>query len=185
MENFAKNIFDIVITHNDEIPNVKHVLDPLCMFFLGGAALHTRGPPHGLGGGGAELKGQPFPPAPRPLRIATRTIKVQYPLCVFFTRFGCGGWVGWLPRGLGHNLLMQFSNPGSSKMVISETDFFDILTIENDKVSYVKHVSAPLHLFFTLFGCFGGGGGGPKGARPQPAHAVFQPRQLKNRSFRN
>ena len=44
---------------------------------------------------------------------------VLAPLYVFFTLFGCWGGVG-LPRGLGHNLLMQFSTLGSSKMEISE-----------------------------------------------------------------
>ena len=61
--------------------------------------------------------------------------------------------------GLGHNLLRQFSSLGSSKMEVSETDFFDTLTIQNDQISYVKHFLAPLHVFFTLFGCGGGGGG--------------------------
>ena len=73
-----------------------------------------------------------------------------------FSRYLGGG--GGLPRGLGHNLLMQFSNLGSSKMEISETDFFDILAIQNDQISYIKHVIAPLYVFFTLFGCGGGGG---------------------------
>ena len=42
----------------------------------------------------------------------------------FFTLFWCGGGGGGgLPRGLGHNLLMQFSRLGSSKMEISKTDF--------------------------------------------------------------
>ena len=69
---------------------------------------------------------------------------------------------------------------------ISKTDFFDTLTIQNDQISYVKHVSAPLHVFFTLFGCLRGGGGGTKGFR---AHNLlmhfFRPRQLKNELFRN
>ena len=70
--------------------------------------------------------------------------------------------LGWgVPRGLGYNLLMQFFSLGSSKMEISETDFSDILTIQNDRISYVKHVLAPLYVFFTLFGC--GGGGLPRG----------------------
>ena len=43
-------------------------------------------------------------------------------------------------------------------MEITETDFFDTLTIQNDQISYVKHVSAPLFAFFTLLGCLGGGG---------------------------
>ena len=51
---------------------------------------------------------------------------------------------------------MQFSSLGSSKMEISETDFFDTLTIQNDQISYVKHVLAPFYVFFTLFGCWGG-----------------------------
>ena len=33
MENFCKFFFDIVTTYNDEICYVKHVLDPLCVFF--------------------------------------------------------------------------------------------------------------------------------------------------------
>ena len=58
---------------------------------------------------------------------------------------------------------MQFSSLDSSKMELSETDFFDILTIPNDQISCVMHVLAPLYVFFTLFGCFGGGGGGSQG----------------------
>ena len=53
---------------------------------------------------------------------------------------------------------MQFSDPGSSKMEISETDFFDTLTIQNDQISHVKHVVAPLYVLFTLFGWGGGMG---------------------------
>ena len=102
------------------------------------------------------------------------------PLYVVFTLFWCvGGGGGGLPRGLGHNLLMQFSILGSSKMESSETDFFDTLTIQNDQISYVKHVPSPFYVFFTLFGFFFWWGA-PKGARAQFAHAVFQPRQLKN-----
>ena len=55
---------------------------------------------------------------------------------------------------------MQFSSLGSTKMEISETDFFDTLTIRNDQISFVKYGLAPLYVFFTLFGCWGGGGGG-------------------------
>ena len=92
---------------------------------------------------------------------------VLAPLYVFFTLFGCGG--GGLPRGPGHNLLMRFSSLGSSKMEISKTDLFDTLTIQNDQISYIYiythtyiHVLAPLYVFFTLFGCRGGGGGSPR-----------------------
>ena len=57
---------------------------------------------------------------------------------------------------------MQFSSLGSSKMELSEPDFFDILTIPNDQISYIKHVLA-LYVFFTLFGWVGGGGGSQGG----------------------
>ena len=54
---------------------------------------------------------------------------------------------------------MQFSGLGSSKLEISETDLFDTLTIQKDQISFVKHVLAPVYVFFTLFGCVCGGGG--------------------------
>ena len=85
-----------------------------------------------------------------------------------------------------HNLLMQFFNPDSSKIEVFETCFFDIVTTQNDHPRYVKHVLGRIYLFFTLFGYHvGGGGGGSQGSGAQPAYAVFQPGQLKNRSFRN
>ena len=85
---------------------------------------------------------------------------VLAPFYVFFTVLGCfGGGGGGLPRGLGRNLLVQLSRLNSSKMEISETDFFDTLTIQNDQISHVKHVLAPFYVFFTVFGCWGGGGG--------------------------
>ena len=62
-------------------------------------------------------------PAPLPLYIGQRTLIDECPLYVFFTLFGCFFW-GGVPTGLGHNLLVQFSSLGSSKMEISETDFF-------------------------------------------------------------
>ena len=77
-------------------------------------------------------------------------------LCVFHPIWVLGG--GGAPKGSrAHNLLMQFSRLSSSKLEISETDFFDTLTIQNDQISYVKHVLAPFYVFFTLFGCWGGG----------------------------
>ena len=72
-----------------------------------------------------------------------------------------GGGEGGLPRGLGHNLLTHFSSLGSSTMEISETDFFDILTIQNDQISYIKHVLAPLDVFSPYLDV--GGGGLPRG----------------------
>ena len=75
---------------------------------------------------------------------------------VLFTLFGCldGG------KGLGHNLLMQFSTLPSSKMEFFKSDFFELVTIHNDQISCVNHVLDPLYVFFTLFCCWGGGDGG-------------------------
>ena len=59
---------------------------------------------------------------------------------------------------------MQFFTPGSSKIEVFETYFFDIVTIQNDISSYAKHVLGRIYVFFTLFGYqVGGGGGSPKG----------------------
>ena len=81
-----------------------------------------------------------------------------WPLFMCFSPYlGVGG--GGTKGSRAHNLLIQFCGLGSSKMEISETDSFDTLTIQNDQISYVKHVLAPLHVFFTVFGCVGGGGG--------------------------
>ena len=59
-----------------------------------------------------------------------------------------------------HNLLMQFFTPGSSKIKVFETCFFDIVTTQNDHPSYLKHVLGRIYVFFTLFGYQVGGGGG-------------------------
>ena len=77
--------------------------------------------------------------------------------------------------------------PNGSKMEMFLI-FFDILTIHNDEISFVKHVLDFLCVFFTLFLVSfggGGGGGGGKGAGAQRTYAVFQPPQLKNGNFRN
>ena len=98
---------------------------------------------------------------------------------------------GGPPKGLVHNLLMQFFTPDISKKEVFETSFFDIVTTQNDHPRYVKHVLGRIYVFFTLFGYQvdpfggGGGGGGSKGFGTQPAYAVFHLGQLKNRSFRN
>ena len=49
---------------------------------------------------------------------------------MFFTPFGyqVGGGGGSPPKGLVHNLLMQFFTPDSSKMEVFKTSFFDIVT---------------------------------------------------------
>ena len=71
--------------------------------------------------------------------------------------------MGGAPKGLVHNLLMQFFTLGSSKMEVFETCFFDIVTTQNDHPRYVKHVLGCICVFFTLFGYWVGGGGSPKG----------------------
>ena len=78
---------------------------------------------------------------------------------------GVGGG-GWLPRGLGQNLLMQFSRLRNSKMEISETNFFYTLTIQNDQISYVNHVLAPFMCFSPYLGV--GVWGPPTGASSSP-----------------
>ena len=91
-----------------------------------------------------------------------------------------------LVNGEVHNLLMQVFTPGSSKIEVFETCFFDIVTTQNDISNYAKHVLGRIYVFFTLLGVRSGGGGGvSQGTGAQPAYAVFQPGQLKNRSFQN
>ena len=50
---------------------------------------------------------------------------------MFSALFGywVGGGGGGSPKGLVHNLLMQFFTPDSSKIEVFETYFFDILII--------------------------------------------------------
>ena len=72
---------------------------------------------------------------------------------MFFTLFGYrvqGGGVS--PKGLVHNLLMQFFTLGSSKIEVFETCFFDIMITRYDRPRYVKHVLGRSYVFFTLFG---------------------------------
>ena len=57
-------------------------------------------------------------------------------------------------------MLMQFFTPDSSKIEVSETCFFDIVTTQYDHPRYVKHVLGRIYVFFTRFGNQVGGGGG-------------------------
>ena len=70
---------------------------------------------------------------------------------------------GGSPKGLVHNLLLQFFTLGSSKIQVFETCFFDIVTTQNDHPSYVKHVLGHISVFLTVFGYELRGGGAPKG----------------------
>ena len=82
---------------------------------------------------------------------------------MFLTLFGYWVGGGGSPKGLVHNLLMQFFTLGSSKIEVFETCFFDIVTTQNDHPRYVKHVLGRIYVFFTLFGYWVGGRGSPKG----------------------
>ena len=174
MEISETDFFDTLTIQNDQISYVKHILAPLHVFFTlfgcvwGGGGRGTKGSRahhllmqfSGVGSSKMEISETDF--------LHTLTIQndqisyvkhVLAPLHVFFTLFGCvWGGGGGTKGSRAHNLLMQFSGLGSSKMEISETDCFHTLTIHNDQISYVKHVLLPLHVFFTLFGCVCGGG---------------------------
>ena len=73
-----------------------------------------------------------------------------------FTRFspylGIRSRAGVSPKGLAHNLLMQFFTLGSSKLEVFETCFYDVVTTRYVHPRYVKHVSSRIYVFFTLFG---------------------------------
>ena len=63
-------------------------------------------------------------------------------------------WVwGGSPKGLVHNLLMQFFiQPILLKNGSFRNLFFDIAITQTDHPRYVKHVSGRIYVFFTLFG---------------------------------
>ena len=76
-------------------------------------------------------------------------------LALWWLKFGptgVGGGGGGAPKGLVHNLLMQFFTLGSSKIEVFETCFFDIVTTQNDHPRYVRHVLGRIYVFFTPFG---------------------------------
>ena len=82
---------------------------------------------------------------------------------------GWGGGGGGAPKGMVHNLLMQFFTLDSSKMEVFKPCFFDIVTTQYAHLSYLKHILGRLWVFFTLFGYWlvGGGGGGGGGGAPK------------------
>ena len=201
IELFETGFFDIVTTENDHPRYVKHISGCICVLFI---AFRYRAP----GGGGGAPKGlvhnrlmQLFHPDSSNIEVFETgffdivTPQNDHPryvkhvlgrICMFFTLFGIrsGGGGGGAPMGLVHNLLMQVFTPGSSKIEVCETCFFDIVTTQNDHPRYVKHVSGSICVFLTLFGIrSGGGGGGSQAIGTIPAYAGFHPGQLKNRSF--
>ena len=54
---------------------------------------------------------------------------------------------GLFSKGSVHNPLMQFFTFGSSKIKVSATYFFDILTTHNDHPSYVKLFLGNIHFW--------------------------------------
>ena len=66
--------------------------------------------------------------------------------------------------GVCTNCLSSFPPSIGQKWKILQT-FFDIVTTYNDEICYAGHVLDPLCVFFTLFGCVCGGGGGGKESR--------------------
>ena len=82
-------------------------------------------------------------------------------------------------HGVVHNLLMQFFTLYNSKIKVSETYFFDIVSIQNDHASYVKHDLSSIYVLFTLLGYVvwyaGRGGGGSQWTIAQPAYIAFHP----------
>ena len=70
---------------------------------------------------------------------------------VFFTHIGIRSGGGGSPKGLVHNLLMQFFTSGTSIIEVFETCVFDIVTTEYDHPRYVKHVLGRIHVFSTRF----------------------------------
>ena len=65
------------------------------------------------------------------------------------------------PQGLVHNVLRQFSLSPAQRYMIFQTCFF-LLLCHNDQTSYVKDVSGPFFVNFTLLGFWVGMGGLPR-----------------------
>ena len=63
-----------------------------------------------------------------------------------------GGGGGGSPKGLVHNLLMHFFQPGQLKNGSFRTCFYDIVITYNYHPRNVKHVLGRIYMFFTLFG---------------------------------
>ena len=102
------------------------------------------------------------------------TTKHDHPSCVehvlrstyvFSTLLGYWVQMRGIPKGLVHNLLLQFFTLVTSKIAVFDSYFFHIVTTQNDPATYVKHVSGSIYVFsFTFFGYWlRGGGGGLKG----------------------
>ena len=59
------------------------------------------------------------------------------PVFMCFSPLGAAGGVSkWSPKGLVHNLLMQFFTLDSSKIEVFEAYFFDVVITYNDEKKY-------------------------------------------------
>ena len=139
------NFVCILTIDNNKTSYVKHVLDPLCAFFTLFGFFRGRG---GSQGGRGTTCSCIFPSSaaqkwkfPKLFffniltidNVRTPHVKhVFHPIHVLCTLFGCLDW----GKGLGHNLLMQFSTLSSSKIEIFGINFFDILPIHSAQISY-------------------------------------------------
>ena len=70
-----------------------------------------------------------------------------------------GGGGGRSQGSRGTTCLRIFPDSAVQKWKFPKLILFDILTIHNDQISYVRHVLDPIHVLFTLFGCLDGGKG--------------------------
>ena len=76
-------------------------------------------------------------------------------MCAFFILLGywvCRGHSVYrplIPQAPVHKLLMRFFTEGNSKIELSQTYFFDIMTTHNYHPSYIKHISSSIFVFFT------------------------------------
>ena len=73
---------------------------------------------------------------------------------------GGGGGGGGGSLGIGTQLAYAISTLVSSKIVVSETYFFDIVITQYDHPRYVKYILGRIYVFFILFGDWAWGGGG-------------------------
>ena len=77
-----------------------------------------------------------------------------------------------------HHLLMQFFSSDSSKIEVSETYFFDIVTTQYD-----HHVLGRIYVCFTLFGYWVPGGGGVPRDWYTTCLCNFSPRTTQKSKF--
>ena len=82
---------------------------------------------------------------------------------------------------------MQLFTPGSSKIEVFETCFFDVVTTQNDHPIYVKHVLGRIYVVSPYLGIrsgVGGGGGAPKGLVHNLLMQFFTPGSSKIEVFK-